>query len=208
MDIYVWYAYAIAATIVALTPGPSGLLAMSHGVQHGLARAILTILGGISGFAILMIISLLGLGALIVSSPSLFFTIKVAGAAYLIFLGLKQVFDNRTISMISEGTPSSSAARRFSQGFYVASSNPKVILFYISFLPQFIDDQRGLVLQLFILIITFSIIEFVVEFLLACFSVSIVQALNDRKIRSTFNWAIGSTFVAIGLYFLYSAFNR
>ena len=186
MALETWLIYLVAAIGLSLTPGPNGLLCLTHGVRFGLARTVYTVLGGILGFMGLIALSMAGMGALLAASEQAFTVAKWLGAAYLVYLGIR--------TWRADGE--TAAWRLFSQGFLVATSNPKALIFFAAFLPQFIDPEGSWLLQFAILGGTFGIVEFVYELVLAGTAQRIAPWLGANG--RTFNRLAGATFVGIG----------
>lgn len=160
MSLQLWLAYVAAVFIISGTPGPNMLLAMTHGIHHGLApTARSTMLGLLAGLAVILGVSLGGLGAVLLASSELFAVLKYAGAAYLIYLGVKtwRAADSR---LDTEGKPDAAGGwARFRIGVLVALSNPKAILFGVAFFPQFLDPAQPMAPQASILLLSFMAIE-------------------------------------------------
>ncbi|MEH6628171.1 MAG: LysE family translocator [Motiliproteus sp.] len=194
-----WLVYLAAVTLLALTPGPNGLLALSHGARYGARHSCSTILGGAVGFVLLMLLSLLGLGSLLLTSETAFATLKLLGAGYLIYLGIRQ-WRAAPLQITDPGATKacSSIRRRAAEGFSVAVSNPKVILFFMAFLPQFIDTQQPLAGQFLILAATFTVVEFAVELLLAMSASRILAWFSHRCGMQLFNRVTGGLFIGAG----------
>lgn len=160
MSLQLWLAYVAAVFIISGTPGPNMLLAMTHGIHHGLApTARSTMLGLLTGLALILGVSLGGLGAVLLASSELFDVLKYVGAAYLIYLGVKtwRAADRR---LDTEGKPDAAGGgARFRIGVLVALSNPKAILFGVAFFPQFLDPAQPMAPQASILLLSFMAIE-------------------------------------------------
>ena len=196
MDIQSWILYTLAAIGLSLTPGPNGLLALTHGALYGARRTIATILGGSLGFTLVIALSMFGIGALLAASVGLLVVLKWLGGAYLVWLGI-QVWRSPSIAVSREKVGSGSPGLLFRAGLLSAVSNPKGILFFVAFLPQFVDPARSLVVQFAIMATTFVVIEFLYELMVA--------ALADRvqpwlaSVGKNFNRVFGGVFVAIGV---------
>lgn len=197
MAIETWLIYAAAAFGLSLTPGPNGLLALTHGALYGARRTIFTILGGVTGFTLVIALSMFGIGALLAASAELLVVLKWLGGAYLVFLGV-QVWRSPEVAAArhQEGSRAGSA-QLFRSGLLSAVSNPKGILFFVAFLPQFIEPQRPLVIQFAIMALTFAAIEFGYELVVAILADRIQPWL--KRAGKTFNRFFGGVFVAIGV---------
>lgn len=196
MDLQTWFLYTLAATGLSLTPGPNGLLALTHGALYGTRKTIFTILGGSVGFATVIGLSMFGIGALLAANVGLLVVLKWLGGAYLVFLGI-QVWRSPALGESRAVITSSSGGKLFQAGLLSAISNPKGILFFVAFLPQFIDPLGSLALQFLIMATTFVVIEFIYELLVASLADRIQPWL--KKVGKNFNRVFGSVFVAIGV---------
>lgn len=197
MDFHVWLIYLAAAIGLSLSPGPNGLLALTHGALHGRRKALFTISGGAIGFTLLIALSMFGIGALLQASVTWLTVLKWAGGAYLVWLGI-QVWRSPPVSADVTGQPDTrSGWSMFRQGTLCAVTNPKGLLFFAAFLPQFIDPARSLMLQFVIMAGTFAATEILTEVVLA----SIAHRINPwlRRVGRRFNQACGGIFVAIGV---------
>ena len=197
MAVELWLVYFVATLGLALTPGPNSLLALTHGGLYGARMALATILGGVVGFSTLIALAMFGLSALLKTAPNALLALKWIGGAYLIWLGV-QLWRSPPMNLIlADSGVRPSASRLFRQGLLSALSNPKVILFYGAFLPQFLDPQRGLAVQFVVMAATFAVVEFLVELLLALLAFR-VRPWLQRGGRA-FNRSCGVLFVLIGV---------
>lgn len=197
MALEIWLLYLLAAIGLSLTPGPNGLLALTHGALYGERRALATVCGSVLGFTLLLAACMAGLGALLAASESAFIALKWLGAAYLIYLGWRTW---RSPPLVSPElrTASDLRPRRalFAQGFLAATSNPKVIVFFAAFLPPFIDPARSALLQFAVMAATFAATEFITEMLLAGMARRLAPLLSSHG--RVFNRVSGGTFVCAG----------
>lgn len=196
MSFDTWLFYLLASIGLSLSPGPNGLLALTHGALYGTRRALFTILGGALGFVAIIALSMLGIGALVQSSAAWLSVLKWLGGAYLVWLGI-QVWRSPPIAATTAGlAPAASDASLFRQGALSAATNPKGLLFFSAFLPHFIDPERSLVLQFAIMAGTFVATEFLTEYALASAAHRIRPWLG--RVGRKFNRACGGVFVALG----------
>lgn len=197
MALDTWFIYLLASIGLSLTPGPNSLLALTHGAIYGGRRTLFTIVGGVIGFSALIALAMFGLTALLQTSASLLTVLKWVGGAYLVWLGI-QLWRSPALHLQSTAqTPRLSNAGLLRQGLLSAMANPKVLLFYGAFLPQFIDPQRDLLLQFVVMAATFAGVECVVEYLLARMAFRIRPWLARGGKR--FNRCCGSLFALIGV---------
>lgn len=196
MEFGTWLLYFLAAIGLSLTPGPNGLLALTHGALYGSRRTIATILGGSMGFGLVIAASLFGIGAILAANADLLTTLKWVGGAYLIFLGV-QIWRSEPIGESVPKKSSGSAKSLFSQGLLSAVSNPKGILFFVAFLPQFVDPNRSLWVQFLVMAGTFLLIEFIYEYAVAAFASKVQPFL--KRAGKNFNRFFGSVFAVLGI---------
>ena len=167
MNLDTWLLYCGATLGLALTPGPNSLLALTHGALYGTRHALCTIAGGVAGFCCLIALAMFGLGVLLQSSALALPLLKWLGAAYLLWLGWQLWRAPPPRPEAAGGPARPGRASLFRQGWLTALSNPKVLLFYGAFLPPFVEPQRPLLPQFLLLTLTYAVIEFGVELLLA-----------------------------------------
>lgn len=196
MNLDTWLVYLLASIGLSLSPGPNGLLALTHGALHGPRQTLFTILGGSVGFVAVVALSMFGIGALLQTSLLWLTVMKWVGGAYLVWLGI-QVWRSPPIGLPVPAAASPHAGwSLFRQGLLSAVTNPKGLLFFAAFLPQFVDPARSLVTQFAIMAGTFALIEILTEAVIAgaAHRISPWLARTGRR----FNRACGGVFVAIG----------
>ncbi|MCC7068471.1 MAG: LysE family translocator [Burkholderiales bacterium] len=189
--------YLVAAFGLSLTPGPNSLLVLTHGALHGQRRTWFTVWGGALGFLLLIALSMAGIGALLKASAHALIVLKLIGGAYLIWLGI-QLWRAPPVVLEdgSEHAPLTGRAM-FRQGLLTAISNPKALLFYGAFLPQFIDASRELMPQFLTMATIFVAVEVFIEWLLALLAHHIRPWL--RRAGRRFNQTCGGLFMAMGI---------
>jgi homoserine/homoserine lactone efflux protein len=196
MDLNTWLIYLIAAVGLSLSPGPNGLLALTHGALHGRRLTLFTIAGGALGFVVLIALSMFGIGALLQTSLLWLTVLKWLGGAYLVWLGI-QVWRSPPLGATLAATGGQARAGvLFRQGLLSAVTNPKGILFFAAFLPQFIDPARSLWLQFVVMAGTFALVEIATELFIASAAHRIRPWL--QRVGKAFNRACGGVFMAIG----------
>ena len=134
--------FMLAALILLLTPGPAVLYIVARSVDQGRRAGLASVLGVELGNSVHVIAATLGLSAIMLTSALAFSIVKYAGAAYLIYLGIRTLLRPVTVDQANADTPRS-LRRTFSQGALVAVLNPKTALFFLAFLPQFVDSSNG-----------------------------------------------------------------
>ena len=197
MAFHTWLLYALAAIGLSLSPGPNGLLALTHGALHGRRKTLFTIFGGACGFVCVVALSMFGIGALLKASLVWLAVLKWLGGAYLVWLGI-QVWRAPAIGVDLAASAAPRAGwSMFRQGALSAMTNPKGILFFAAFLPQFIDPARSMWLQFVLMAGSFAVIETLTELLIASMAHRISPWL--RRVGRRFNQTCGGVFMAIGL---------
>jgi homoserine/homoserine lactone efflux protein len=199
MSVELWLVCLAAAIGLSLTPGPNGLLALTHGARFGARAAVATVMGGATGFFLLIAVSLAGMGALLTASETAFTIAKWIGAAYLVYLGIRLWFAPAPTLRPLEGQrleAGASPVRLFSEGFLVAVTNPKALIFFAAFLPQFMVPGMPFLAQLLLLGGTFVIVEIVYELGLVALAHRAAPWLARHG--RLFNRITGATFVGIG----------
>ncbi|MEP6998341.1 MAG: LysE family transporter [Betaproteobacteria bacterium] len=197
MDFNTWLIYFLAAIGLSLSPGPNGLLALTHGALHGGRKALYTIFGGAFGFIAVVALSMFGIGTLLKASLVWLTVMKWVGGAYLVWLGI-QVWRSPPIGIeVGRSAEPRTGWSLFQQGALSALTNPKALLFFTAFLPQFIDPARSLFVQFVIMAGTFAAIEIATEVFIATMANRISPWL--RRVGRRFNQACGGLFMAIGI---------
>jgi homoserine/homoserine lactone efflux protein len=197
VELGTWLLYTAAALGLSLTPGPNGLLALTHGALYGVRRTVSTIAGGALGFTIIIALSLFGIGALLAASAGLLTVLKWVGGAYLVWLGI-QVWRSPPLGLQQDsGARVITATALFRQGLLAAVTNPKGILFFVAFLPQFLSTDLPLLGQFAVMAATFVGIEILFELGVAAGSAKIQPLL--ARFGKRFNHVFGGIFMAIGV---------
>ncbi len=155
MPIELWLAFALASTALLTVPGPTVMLVVSYALGQGRGSAWATVPGVALGDFTAMTVSLLGAGAVLAASATLFAVLKYAGAAYLIWLGIKLWRSEPSIETLNGGRRDAGRGAMFRNAYVVTALNPKGVVFFTAFVPQFIAADRALVPQLVILEATF-----------------------------------------------------
>jgi homoserine/homoserine lactone efflux protein len=202
MDLHVWLAYFTAAWLIALSPGAGAALSMTHGLTYGVRQTTTTILGLQAGLAFILLLAGGGVGALLLASATAFAVIKILGAAYLIWLGIKQWrADTSDTSQHEDAVPgnvSLSSRQRFTQGLLTNATNPKGIVFMVAVLPQFIVPNRALWLQLTILLVTTLFADIIVMHGYAFLAASLRRWMASQRAARTRNRITGGVLMAMG----------
>ncbi|MEM5470732.1 LysE family translocator [Hoeflea sp. AS60] len=137
-------AFSLATVLLAITPGPDMTLWMSRTIRDGRAIGFMTLLGTNLGIGIHTLLVAFGVSALVVASPVAFLVLKTGGAAYLLWLAIQALRNRSVLSVKAAGKTDASLGKAFLNGLWVNLLNPKVIIFFMTFLPQFVrvDDPH------------------------------------------------------------------
>jgi threonine/homoserine/homoserine lactone efflux protein len=192
-------AYLVAVFIVVIAPGPDNILAMSRGLSQGRAAAAASAVGAGCGILVHTVAATLGLALVLQSSPVAFWAVKIAGAAYLLWLGFRAVTSRSLISFAP--TDRQPLWRVFMTGLLSNVLNPKPGLFVVAFIPQFVSLARGPVqVQMLAYGAIFAVVTAITFTLLGAFSARLSRwlARRPRAVAAT-NVGAGLTFIAAGL---------
>ena len=192
-------AFALATTALILLPGPIVTLVIANSIAHGRRTGLETVAGSSVGNAMLVAAGALGLSTLLALLADIFEWVRWAGVAYLVWLGLKQW---RAVFR-AEGDDAIDAAPRgrnvFAQGFVIAITNPKTILFYAAFFPQFIDTSLPLGPQLVAMSVGFVLIALVFDGLYAILAARIRPYLIGARRARIRNGITGTLLIGTGI---------
>jgi len=202
MTIQSWLMYLTLVLIATATPGPAVLYIVTNASLHGWRKAVFAAIGNIAGLFTLGIIAVTGLGTILNTSELIFNLIRYAGAAYLVYLGLKMIVqEGLDFAKINRqaAVPDASGGIVFLQAMGVALSNPKAIVFLTALFPQFISIDRALVPQFAMLIATLMSFSFFFLMSYALLAHSAKAWLTGRTRIKAVNRASGSIFIGFGL---------
>ncbi len=191
----------VASLVLLLTPGPAVLYIIARSVDQGRGAGLLSVLSIETGNFFHVIAATLGLSALLLSSATLFTVVKYLGAAYLIYLGIRKWLTRAEVQEETLQLRNENPRRIFSQGVIVAILNPKTTLFFLAFLPQFVDGARGSIpLQMFELGSIFIIMAFITDSLYALLAGTAGQWLKENRLfLQGERYIAGSVYVGLGL---------
>ena len=206
MTLTTYLLYLAAVALLVLSPGPTMLMCVTTAVQHGPRKAMLSAGGSVTAVLGVMLLSALGLGALLAASEAAFTAAKVVGAAYLIWLGVK-TFRSPGVAMANDlNTASQTLTGRASywRGFLVGVSNPKALLFFAAFFPQFLNADLPFVPQFAVLSLTFVAFELTVLTAFALGVSRIAPLLSQSGTMRWVNRVSGGLFTLMGAALLFT----
>ena len=186
--------FALAALALLLVPGPAVLYVVAQSAEHGRRAGLVSVAGLHLGTLVHTAAAAVGLSALVVSSALAFSVVKYAGAAYLVFLGIRRLLAR---DRPPESEPRAEPlARLFRQGIVVNVLNPKTALFFLAFLPQFVDPARTVWTQVVVLGLTFVALGLVSDSVWAVAAGTLGATLRRR--RRALRYVSGTTFIGLG----------
>ena len=194
-------AFLAAAVLITLSPGPDNLMVIGLGMSRGRAQGMAFGLGCALGCLSHTLLAALGISALIAASPTAFGVLKLCGGAYLVWLGIQAWRHGSGFGAVQAGLPVEPTARLFAKGVLANAINPKVIVFFLSFLPQFVDVGRGQVaIQTALLGVLFTVQAGVIFGLLGYFSGALGQWIGRHAHLGVWlNRLSGAIFLGLGL---------
>lgn len=187
---------------ISIIPGPSMLLALTHGMQYGIKKTLASALGNVSITVIQAAISIAGLGTILASSELFFQLIKWAGAGYLIYMGLSLLLAKNSVVQpdnIALDNKNNTIRKLFLQSSVITAGNPKAIIFFTAVFPQFIDPNISYMLQSITLISLCAVIAFICFMLYAIIGQKLVNLFAQAKIQRRINQLIGGGFISAGI---------
>lgn len=192
--------FVLATALILIIPGPTIILVVSQAVTHGRRSVVPLVAGVLMGDFTAMTLSLLGLGALLSTSATLFSIFKWIGALYLLYLGIKLWRLTPQDSQEKQKTAHPSSGSLFKSSFIVTALNPKSIAFFVAFLPQFIDPVKPALAQFPLLGGTFLLLATLNAALYAVFAGQLREHMQKGKIRKWFNRCGGTALIGAGIF--------
>lgn len=191
--------FLASSAALTLAPGPDNIFVITQGIARGRKSAVVTALGMCSGVSVHTIAAAFGVSALFHSSAMAFNAVKYAGAAYLLYLAYKTLKERCTVSLTA--VDERPAVQLFMRGFIMNVLNPKVTMFFLAFLPQFVDPSAGSVpLQMLLLGFLFMIQATIIFSLIGYFSGSIGNYIISRpRVARFFDWLTAGVLASLGL---------
>ena len=197
MELHVYLAFVVATAIMIALPGPSVLLTVAHSISFGWKHALSTVGGATMGIAVQLIVAAIGLTSLLNVVAEAFEWLRWAGAAYLVYLGIKQW--RSASEPLEVDTSSVSKTNLFVHGLVITIPNPKSLIFIAAFLPQFIDAARPLGLQFSLIVPTVLVITFSVTSVWALIAGNVREFLQRRRAFQSVIRTAGGMMVIAGV---------
>ena len=199
MDLHLWYTFVVASAVLLIIPGPTIILVLTYALTQGRKVAVASAAGVATGDLIAMTASLAGLGALVLASATLFTVIKWIGILYLIWMGIGMIRAAGSLRVPSTQAPVLPAGRIFKNAAMVTALNPKSIVFFIAFVPQFIAPESPLIPQFAVLIATFVGLAFINAMAFALLADRLRGTVRRPAVLAWMTRLGGSVLVAMGV---------
>jgi threonine/homoserine/homoserine lactone efflux protein len=194
-------AFSIAALVLFVVPGPAVLYVVTRSLVGGRRAGVVSVAGIHLGSLVHIAAAVAGLSALLATSAVAFQSVKLLGAAYLIYLGARAILDRHKVGPVTDEVRPAGPARIFWQGFLVNLLNPKTAIFFLAFVPQFIDPSANTTTQLLVLGAFFVALGFISDGLYATVFGTFGHRLTGRRGWQTAQWAIpGTVYVGLGAF--------
>ena len=195
-DLSVILAFALASLVLIITPGPDMALQMSRAINYGFWHGIMTGLGAMTGIAVHTTLVALGISVLIIAAPPLFLALKIAGAVYLIWLAWQAITRGGGLRLAETGQKAPTLLQSFMTGVGINLLNPKVVLFFVTFLPQFVDAHDAAAPQkLFFLGFEFIFLSLPLMVVFVYFAERIADTFRRTKwVERAINWSFAGIF--------------
>ena len=202
MSVQLWLAFVAASAVLLVIPGPTILTVISYSMAHGRRAQVPLVAAVALGDSTALVVSLLGLGALLATSALWFTAIKWVGGLYLLYLGVKLLRAGIASTELALPALPGSYWKLFANTYLVTALNPKGIVFFVAFLPQFIDPGADAARQLWILGATFVVMAPINATLYAVFAGAARRLLSSAGAQRRFNLSGGALLSAAGVWAL------
>lgn len=199
MNLELYLAFVLAASVLILLPGPNVTLIVANAMAYGTRRALLTVAGTQTAQAVQLVVVAFGLASLMAIMAEWFEWLRWLGVAYLLWLGIQR-WRARPHGAADAEPPQARSRVLFGQGFLVALTNPKVLFFYVAFFPQFIDPALPPGPQLALLCLSFLTIAAVIDGGYALLAGRARVWIADRRRQRMSNRITGSILIATGIW--------
>lgn len=194
--------FCLASVALAISPGPDNIFVLTQSITNGSSYGIATTAGLISGCIVHTTLVAFGISTILLASETVFIAIKIAGAAYLLYLAVQVYRAGNTLMITSKESSQKSHFQLYKQGIIMNVLNPKVTLFFMAFFPAFLWDTTGnTVLQFYVLGAVFMAVSFIVFSMIALLSGQISMFIQKRKGSGMFfKWLQIIVFVSIAVF--------
>lgn len=194
-----WLAFAAASAVLVAIPGPTVLMVISYALGHGRKATAATVAGVSLGDLTAITASMLGVGAVLAASAAIFTAVKLVGAFYLVYIGIKlwrAPVGDQHLAVVEEAKPD----RIFWHAYWVTALNPKGVVFFVAFLPQFFDAAAPILPQMVLFAITFVVIATLNSLLYALMASAARQSIRKPAVQRRVNRLGGSMLIGAGVF--------
>jgi threonine/homoserine/homoserine lactone efflux protein len=192
-------AFIPIAIALIVSPGPDSIYTLTRSISDGRTSGITAALGSSSGSLVHTTAAVLGLSALLRTSAVAFTVVKLLGATYLVYLGIQTLRNSEEFEVTPEST-NFTPGESYRNALLINVLNPKVAIFFLAFLPQFVNPEGAVSVQLFMLGVLFASLGFVYQAMLAVFSARARKAITERElVKTVLRMASGSVLVGFGI---------
>jgi threonine/homoserine/homoserine lactone efflux protein len=202
MSLQLWLAFVAASAVMLVIPGPTILTVISYSVAHGRRAKVPLVAAVALGDSTALVVSLLGLGTLLAASAFWFTAVKLAGGLYLLYLGARLLRAGVSATELATPAAPQSRWRLFANTYLVTALNPKGIVFFVAFLPQFIEQRAAVAPQLWVLGLTFVALATLNAALYAVFAGGARRLLASPRAQRRFHLGGGTLLSAAGVWAL------
>jgi len=206
LDITNLWLFILSVFLLSITPGPDMAYVVGQSVANGRRAGVISAAGVALGSCTHALASVVGLTALIAASPLMFSVVKYAGALYLIYLGSKMIlgtFNRKSSATIEQPRVRMNAPLKdlLSKGFITTLTNPKVLLFFVSFFPQFVAPNGAHQTESFLVLgLAYALVAFLTDAMFALLAGSAAGAVSQNKsLQKLMDRVVGGTFIALGV---------
>jgi threonine/homoserine/homoserine lactone efflux protein len=197
-DLTVVLAFALATIILAITPGPDMALQLSRAINYGRAHGLAAMFGAMAGILVHTTLVAFGISVLIIAAPPLFLALKIVGALYLLYLAYQAIMHGGGLRIAEAAKRTPSVRQSFMTGLGINLLNPKVVLFFMTFLPQFVDaHDPGATGKLFFLGFEFVLLSIPLGLITVLAADGLAAAFKRSKwVERVLNWSFAAIFTA------------
>ncbi len=180
MSLEIWIPYVIACIVIIMVPGPTVTVIIANSVRHGARAGLANVAGTQVGMGVALVVLVAGMASVMTFISEWFDLLRLVGACYLIWLGIKLW---RSDGKLTSGEAKPVKGGFFLQGFLVAVTNPKILLFFGAFIPQFVDPSASAVYQISLLGLTFMIVATIIDTCYAFLAGNAGNWLSRSRVR-------------------------
>ena len=204
MSLELWFAFVVSSAVLLVIPGPTVLTVIGYSMAFG-RRANIPLVAAVAlGDSTALALSLLGLGALLATSALWFAAVKFVGGLYLLYLGARLLRTGMSSNELPLPKAPSSRWRLFANTYLVTALNPKGMMFFVAFLPQFINPGANIAPQLWVLAVTFVVLAIFNATFYAVFAATARRMLSSSNTQRGFNIAGGALLSVAGIWALFA----